>query len=369
MLYQKNRKAEQISMYVICYGKSPKALETGAKLINEIGGRYITGTELITGSFVLAEGETECAIVMILPLEAAVKSMEETVSDKTRNLPVIAVSPEERYAAVIRRGGKPYDAGVNAVYSAIVKVLGPFCFSAFEGKEGLTGDLENLVSKYSMKVNCEDTLNRFNDAIRSGSKVNVYTDLPVVFADPVIDPMTYSLHIYPYDMRDDFIRQYQASKEGKTEPSVFITCTYLGDGEDRNNLILVPKSLSIGIEIKVKTDPGYCCPAIRQSLKNHLIDPAAVARIASSYTARDSEIVKAVAEDLKAEILSFDSDRIAKTVVPLEMTFSPGKKPDSATALALLASPDGMILIRRSSSAKGLVFSTALDSRKIVLPE
>ena len=57
MLYQKNRKAEQISMYVICYGKSPKALETGAKLINEIGGRYITGTELITGSFVLAEGD------------------------------------------------------------------------------------------------------------------------------------------------------------------------------------------------------------------------------------------------------------------------------------------------------------------------
>ena len=27
-------------MYIICYGKSPKALETGKKLIDDIGGRY-----------------------------------------------------------------------------------------------------------------------------------------------------------------------------------------------------------------------------------------------------------------------------------------------------------------------------------------
>ena len=65
-------------MYIICYGKSSKALATGRKLINDIGGRYITGTELITGSFVLAEGETRCAIVMVLPLEAAIKSMEDS---------------------------------------------------------------------------------------------------------------------------------------------------------------------------------------------------------------------------------------------------------------------------------------------------
>ena len=88
-------------MYVICYGKSPKALTTGSKLIKDIGGRYVTGTELITGSFVIAEGETSPAIVMILPLETAVKAMEETVTDKTRELPVIAVSPEERGSGVL----------------------------------------------------------------------------------------------------------------------------------------------------------------------------------------------------------------------------------------------------------------------------
>ena len=149
-------------MYVICYGKSPKALATGQKLINEIGGRYVTGTELMTGSFVMAEGETNCAIVMVLPLEAAVKSMEETITDKTRDLPVIAVSPEGRYAAVLRRGNKPYEKGVDDVYAAVVKVLGPFCFSGFEGKSEITSDLTGLVSKYNMKVSSKKLFAKVN---------------------------------------------------------------------------------------------------------------------------------------------------------------------------------------------------------------
>ena len=232
-------------MYIICYGKSPKALETGKQLIDDIGGRYVTGTELMTGSFVVAQGEVSCAIVMVLPLEAAIKAMEETVTDKTRGLPVIAVSPEGRYAAILRRGNKPYDKGCDDVYSAIVKSLGSFCFSSFEGKAGITGDLTSLVSRFGMSVNDEGVFEKMNSKICSGEKVDVYTDLPIVFADPVIDPMTYSLHTYPYDMREDFIKQYKAAKEGKIQPSVFITCTYLGEEEVTSNLILVPKILSL----------------------------------------------------------------------------------------------------------------------------
>ena len=355
-------------MYIICYGKSPKALATGQKLINDIGGRYITGTELITGSFVLAEGETKCAIVMILPLEAAIRSMEETVTDKTRDLPVIAVSPEGRYAAVLRRGSRPYEQGTDDVYSAVVNVLGPFCFSGFEGREGTTGDLTDLVSGYNMQVNDREVLDKVNGRIQNGEKVNVYTDLPVLFADPVIDPMTYSLHSYPYDMRDDFIRQYKAAKEGKTEPAVFITCTYLGDGEDGRNLILVPKILNIGIEIKTKTDPDYCRPSVRKSLINHLLDPGAVASVASAYSARDSEIVRGIAEELGAEVISFDSDKLAGAKIPMEMTFSPDKKNDTATALAYLASREGVLMIRRSSSVRGLVISVAMNRENIILP-
>lgn len=355
-------------MYVICYGKSPKALATGQKLISEIGGRYVTGTELITGSFVLAEGETNCAIVMVLPLEAAVKSMEETITDKTRDLPVIAVSPEGRYAAVLRRGNKPYEKGVDDIYSAVVKALGPFCFSGFEGKAEITSDLSGLVSRYNMTVSNKDIFDKFNEWINEGGKINVYTDLPIVFADPVIDPMSYSLHSYPYDMRDDFIKQYKAAKEGRLEPSVFITCTYLGDEEDDWNLILVPKILSIGIEIKTKSDPDYCRPAIRKSLINHLLNPEAVAKVASTYSARESDIITGLADELNAELVTFDSDKRAKAKIPMEMTFSPEKRTDTATALAFLASSEGALTIRRSTSVRGLVISVAIAKENIILP-
>ena len=356
-------------MYVICYGKSPKALATGGKLIEEIGGRYVTGTELITGSFVIAESEKNCAIVMILPLEAAIKAMEETVTDKTRELPVIAVSPEGRYAAVIRRGSGIYEEGTEEVYKAVTEALGPFCFSGFEGRAEITSDLTNFISKYNMTPNSAELLKLVNSKIASGEKVNVYTDLPVVFADPVIDPMTYSLHTYPYDLRDEFIKQYKAAKKGKNGPSVFITCTYLGDEPDENNLILVPKILSMGIEIKVKTDPEYCRPAIRKSLINHLLNPVAVGVIACSYSARDSEIIKGIADELGAQVVSYDADKISKAKTPMSMTFNPEKKNDTATALSFLASSEGTIVIRRTTSAKGLVYSVAAGRDNIVLPE
>ena len=355
-------------MYIICYGKSPKAAVTGQKLIDDIGGRFVSAAELITGSFVISEGETKCAVVIVLPLEAAIRSMEKTITDKTQDLPVIAVSPEGRYAAVIRRGSKLYEKGTDDVYSAVVKTLGPFCFSGFEGETETTSDLTGLVSRYNMSVNDKSLFERVNNIIQDGGKINVYTDLPVFFADSVIDPMTYYLHSYPYDMRDDFIRQYKAAKDGKTEPSVFITSTYLGDEKDDWNLILVPKNLSIGVEIKTKTDPDYCRKSLRDSLIKHLLNPEAVAKVASTYSARDSGIIKGIAEELGAEVVSFDSDKRTNARVPMEMTFSPDKRSDTSAALAFLASNEGSLSIRRSASVRGLVFSVAVNRENIILP-
>ena len=51
------------------------------------------------------------------------------------------------------------------------------------------------------------------------------------------------------------------------------------------------------------------------------------------------------------------------------MTFNPEKKNDTATALAFLESSAGGIVIRRSTSAKGLVLSVAIDRGDIILPE
>ena len=127
--------------------------------------------------------------------------------------------------------------------------------------------------------------------------------------------------------------------------------------------------LSLGIEIKVKTDPGYCRPAIRQSPINHLLNPLSVARVAATYSARESEMVTGISEELGAEVISFDAEQIANANAPMSMTFNPEKKNDTATALSFLASSEGSIVIRRATSAKGLVFSAAMNRDNIILPE
>ena len=130
----------------------------------------------------------------------------------------------------------------------------------------------------------------------------------------------------------------------------------------------MPRILSIGIEIKTKTDPDYCRSTIRKSLVNHLLNPEAVAKVASTYSAKDSEMIKGLAEELDAEKVSFDSGMRAKAKVPMEMTFSPEKRTDTATALAFLASGEGNLVIRRSASAQGIVFSVAISKENIILP-
>jgi len=50
------------------------------------------------------------------------------------------------------------------------------------------------------------------------------------------------------------------------------------------------------------------------------------------------------------------------------MTFSPEKRSDTATALAFLASREGALMIRRSASVQGLVFSVAMNRENIILP-
>ena len=87
----------------------------------------------------------------------------------------------------------------------------------------------------------------------------------------------------------------------------------------------MPRILSLGVEIKTKTDPDYCRAAIRKSLVNHLLNPDAISKVASTYSAKDSEMIKGLAEELDAGIVSFDSGMRAKAKIPMEMTFSPEK--------------------------------------------
>ena len=78
-------------------------------------------------------------------------------------------------------------------------------------------------------------------------------------------------------------------------------------------------------------------------------------------------MVKRVAEELGAKIVSYDSNELSAARPPLTMTFAPEKINDKATAACYLASGGGDIIVRRSTAVSGIVFSVAVKKGAILL--
>ena len=134
-------------------------------------------------------------------------------------------------------------------------------------------------------------------------------------------------------------------------------------------MVLTPRRISIGLEIKDKIDPEYAVKYVRSALINHMIEPGAVATIAVTQAAHSSQIVRAIADDLGTSVTAYSAKRLSEAVVPLQMTFAPEKMHDICTAAACLASSDGNVLIRRCGGNSGLVFSAALQKGNIMMTE
>ena len=358
-------------MYLLCYGRSGNAKKTGQRLIDGIGGRWIDGDDFLSGAAVVPETTGDTAIVMLLPLEAAVRITQEMIPESMRKLPVICVSAEGLFAAVIRKGGTNEAAACFGIFDAIKKTLGDKCFTSFGGGADVGGNLSDVAARYSMTVSSKELLETVDKRLAKGLPVRIFTDLRAGYGDPVLDPMIYDLRKYPSDMRDEFIKQYyrsrlEAQKEGSA-PDVFITCSRLEGIEDSGVLGLTPKIMSVGMEQRTRTDPEYAAEGIRASLQNHMIEPLSVSTIAVPYTTRDNDTVKKVAEEFGAKIVSYENSELAGAKPPLKMTFAPEKINDTATAACYLASSGGDIIIRRSTSVSGLVFSVAVNKGAILL--
>ena len=358
-------------MYLLCYGRSGSAKKTGGRLIDAIGGRWIDGDDFLSGGTVVPDTTGDTAIVMLLPLEAAVRITQEMIPESMRKLPVICVSAEGLFAAVIRRGGAEEAAACSGIYDAIKKVLGEKCFTGFGGEADVGGDLEDVAARYGMSISSKELLAKVEERLKKGLRARVFTDLKAAYGDPVLDPMIYDLRKYPSDMRDEFIKQYYRSRlEAQKDdivPDIFITCSRLEGIADSGVLGLTPKIISIGIEQRTRTDPEYAAGGIRQSLEKHMIEPLSVSTVAVPYTIREDPMVKRVAEEFCAQIVSYDTQELSCAKPPLKMTFAPEKLNDKATAACYLASGGGDIVIRRSTSVSGIIFSAAVKKGSLLL--
>ena len=358
-------------MYLLCYGRSGNAKKTGQRLIDSIGGRWIDGDDFLSGGTVVPEETGDTAIVMLLPLEAAVRIAQEMIPESMRKLPVICVSAEGLFACVIRKGGTEEAPSSFGIFDAIKKVLGDKCFTKFGGGEDVGGNLTEVAARYGMAVSNKELLAKVDERLRKGLPVRIFTDLKAAYGDPVLDPMIYELKKYPADMREDFIKQYyqsrlDAQKEGAA-PDVFITCSRLEGITDSGVLGLTPKIMSIGMEQRTRIDPEYAAEGLRESLEHHMIEPLSVGTVAVPYTTRENEAVKRVAEEFGAQIVSFENSELSAAKPPLKMTFAPEKINDTATAACYLASGGGDIVIRRSTAVSGLVFSLAVKKGSVLL--
>ncbi|MBO4604263.1 MAG: cobalamin biosynthesis protein [Clostridiales bacterium] len=358
-------------MYILCYGRSEKSLKLGKYLMENLDGRWIESAEFFSSRTPLTASEKNACIVMILPLEACCGILSDNYSPMIASLPVICVSPDGKFAAVLRRAGVMSLVDTDEIYRAIADLLGRDCFTSFGDNSDFAPDLVKTARAYNMTPNDPELLPMVNSYIKSGGRVNVYTDLPVSFAEPVLDSLIFDVNRYGSHTRDSFIEAYVSEKKKDSDkPAVFVTCTNLPDVEGEGRpLVLIPRRISIGLEIKDKVDPGYAVKYVRSTLVNHMIEPGAVATVAVTQSAHSSEIVRAIADDLGASVTAYSAKQLSEVVIPLQMTFAPEKMHEVCTAAACLASSDGNILIRRAGGNSGLVFSASLQKGNIMMTE
>ena len=356
-------------MYLLCYGRSEGAIRTGESLIGKIGGRWIESADFFASRLPLPANERDAVIVMILPLEASVEILNGNFSPTLAGLPIICVSPDGLFAAVIRRGDGSTLADCDEVYEQICQVLGPKCFKSFGSNADIAPDLTDAIASYNMTPNDPDKLKAYLSMIKSGEKVSIYTDLPIVFAEPAIDSMIFTVNRFSRETKESFLQSY-ISLTANSAKAIFITCAKLPECTGNPPLVLVPKLVSVGLELTGRCDPEYAAVLVLATLENHGIDSKSVSTIAVSQSARESDAVHKVAELFGASVTAFSTKVLQEVKLPLKMTFAPVRETtDIATAAAFKTSESGKIMIRRAAEKSGLAISACLKRGNILLTE
>ena len=356
-------------MYLLCYGRSDGAIRTGNNLIDRIGGRWIESADFFSSRLPVPASERDAVIILILPLEASVEIVSGSFSPMLSGFPVICVSPDGLFAAVIRHGDGSTLADCDEAYELICENLGGKCFRSFGSNADIAPDLMTAITSYNMTPNDPDKLRSYLKMIKSGEKVSIYTDLPIVFAEPAIDSMIFTINRYSKETKESFIQSYISISDNSSR-AIFITCTKMPDVSGNPPLVLVPKIVSVGLELTGRCDPEYAAVLVLATLENHGIDSRSVSTVAVSQSARESDAVQKVAEMFGASVTAFSTKVLGEVKLPLKMTFAPVREQtDIATAACFQTSDSGQILIRRAAEKSGLAISACLKRGNILLTE
>ncbi len=361
-----NLYGEEDPMYLYCFARSERAKMTGGHLLDKAEGEWITDCENFVSWVGDRNERADSALVLLLPTEAAVKILIERVYPADIRFPVIQVTPDGKYAGVLRSVGY----NTHDILSRICSIIGCKPLSTPDDRADFAPDLKKTVTDYKMTALDQDLLDQTAEAIKKGASIQVYSDMPLHMAEPVLDTMSYAPFIFRSNQKRELCQAFLSSCEAD-EPSIFITCSTLPEVESYGKcLVLIPRTIAVGLEIAARADAEYAVETVRDTLINHEIDPRAVATIAVSDIARDSDAVGKIAESLGCYVTSFDSRLIKAVKVPLNPTYSGAKMTaDLCTAAASLASDNGRMLIRRAGSKNSIILTAMMKRGSIVLTE
>lgn len=353
-------------MYLYCYARSEKARITGQRLLKEAEGEWIDDMESFVSAFGTNNRRADGTVVLILHQEACIKLLLERLYPADVRCPVINITPDGKYAGILRTGGY----NTYQILNRLTDILGCTALSGEEDLKDTAPDLMRTVMAYQMKPDDEELLKKISAYIKDGGAVDVYSDLPLEMSEPVLDSLSYKTFLFQSNQKNELGQAYAAANS-EDKYSIFITCGRIPEVEKNGKvLLLVPRIIVAGIELSARSDPEYASSTCRDALLKHGINPDAVVTVAVSALARESDAVTRIAQDLGCFVTFFDSRLLKAVRVPLNMGFSNERaEADFCTAAACLASDNGRILMRRAGSKNSVLITAAMKRSPVLLTD
>lgn len=351
-------------MYLYCYARSDKARMTGQKLIDQAEGEWIDDLESFVSVYGTSGQRADGTVVLLLYQEACVKLLLERLYPSDIKYPIINITPDGKYAGILRPGGY----NTYQILNKITSILDCTALSGEEDLKDTAPDLMRTVMSYQMKADDDALLKEIAAFIKDGGSVDVYSDLPLEMSEPVLDSLSYRTFLFQSNQKNELNQAYAAANS-EDKYSIFITCADLQDTEKNGKVLtLVPKIVVLGIELAARTDPEYASRVCRETIQKHHINTDAVVTVAVSALSKDSDAVRMIAEDLGCFVTYFDSRLLKAVRVPLNIGFSNERlDSDYCTAAACLASDNGRILMRRAGERNSAIMTTAVKRSPVFL--
>lgn len=349
-------------MYYFCYARSERALETANEILSYNDGEVIESLEGFATS-------NDGVLVLIFPIEAAVRIVAENAMNSTNDYSVLCVLPDCSAVMVMKGCSEDASIAYNAAQQISTSTEATLLSTSKDSKD-FAPDLLKTVLAYSIHVSDEAIFEQLRQRVLSGERIDIYSNMRLRFSDVALDMTSFNLHSFRRDAGKDFV-QACSSAIASDKPTLIVTQTFFEKEilkKCTNAVILTPRTIVLGIEYAGRANSEYSLNVVLEGLRRHAINPLSVATIAVSESAAMDDTTKLIQKTLKAELKTCENSAINAYRLPLKTGFSlPQAEADICTACACTVCKNGRILVRRSGDKNGLMFSavSAIDEIKL----